>query len=44
MRPSGATRGRGNRRLGAGNHYLQVQAIDAAGNRGNKTSPLLVVK
>jgi hypothetical protein len=30
--------------LGAGNHYLQVQAIDAAGNRSNKTSPLLVVK
>ena len=30
--------------LGAGNHYLQVQAIDAAGNRSSKTSPLLITK
>ena len=30
--------------LAAGNHYLQVQAIDAAGNRSSKTSPVMVTK
>ena len=30
--------------LAAGTHYVQVQAIDGAGNRGNKTAPLTVVK
>jgi hypothetical protein len=30
--------------LGSGSHSLQVQAFDAAGNRGNKTSPITVVK
>jgi hypothetical protein len=30
--------------LASGNNWLQVQAIDAAGNRGNKTAPINVVK
>lgn len=30
--------------LSSGNNWLQVQAIDAAGNRGNKTAPINVVK